>query len=493
MAENVVFDINSNPDTHDIINKMVSLEARSIDLVEAKKQIEQQKLSNLQELKNRVQTFKSVVTTLNNGIQLWFDDLKKSSKYAISEIPFESMDQWYFDASDTNLRHQEGKFYSIEGIRVITNYGETQEWEQPIINQPEIGILGILTKVINGERKYLMQAKMEPGNINILQLSPTVQATESNYKRAHKGKKTIYLEYFLDQSDSVVIFDQLQTEQGGRFYKKRNRNMLVEVEKDIDIHDDFRWMNLNEIGALFHIDNFVNMDSRSVLCCVVRRGGHGYPLRPTDKILNWITRLMVKYSLTVELVGLKHVKGWITGEDEIRHTSGSFFQVNSVQVEASTREVTRWTQPMIKNTGEGLVGFLVAEINDTLHFLVRGIVEVGNIDVVHMAPTIQCSVYKQRFREKNKCFPYMDIFLSSHENILYDQMQSEEGGRFYHCQNRHMIVKIDDYKNLELRDDYIWVSYNQVLDFVRYGYFNVEGRSLMSCFGLTEQMAVNND
>ena len=57
MAENVVFDINSNPDTHDIINKMVSLEARSIDLVEAKKQIEQQKLSNLQELKNIVQTF----------------------------------------------------------------------------------------------------------------------------------------------------------------------------------------------------------------------------------------------------------------------------------------------------------------------------------------------------------------------------------------------------------------------------------------------------
>ena len=148
---------------------------------------------------------------------------------------------------------------------------------------------------------------------------------------------------------------------------------------------------------------------------------------------------------------------------------------------------------MIKSTEAGLVGFLVTEINDTLHFLAHGIVEVGNIDVMHMAPTVQCSMYKQRFSKKNKCFPYLDIFLSSSENILYDQMQSEEGGRFYHCQNRHMIVKVDDYANLELRDDYIWVSYNQVLDFVRYGYFNIEGRSLMSCFGLTEQMAVNND
>jgi len=65
MAQNAVFGINSNLDTQDIINKMVSLEARSMDLVEAKKQIEQQKLASFQTLKNRLQTFKSVVTKLN--------------------------------------------------------------------------------------------------------------------------------------------------------------------------------------------------------------------------------------------------------------------------------------------------------------------------------------------------------------------------------------------------------------------------------------------
>ena len=65
MATNAVLGINSNLDTQDIINKMVSLEARPMDLVEAKKQIEQQKLSSFQELKNKLQTFKSVVSTLN--------------------------------------------------------------------------------------------------------------------------------------------------------------------------------------------------------------------------------------------------------------------------------------------------------------------------------------------------------------------------------------------------------------------------------------------
>ena len=32
-----------------------------------------------------------------------------------------------------------------------------------------------------------MQAKVEPGNINSIQLSPTLQATRSNYTKAHGG------------------------------------------------------------------------------------------------------------------------------------------------------------------------------------------------------------------------------------------------------------------------------------------------------------------
>jgi dTDP-4-dehydro-6-deoxy-alpha-D-glucopyranose 2,3-dehydratase len=70
----------------------------------------------------------------------------------IPEIPFRLMDKWYFDDIDTNLRHRRGKFYSIESIKVTTNYGETQRWDLPIINQPVIGILCILTKVVGGKK-----------------------------------------------------------------------------------------------------------------------------------------------------------------------------------------------------------------------------------------------------------------------------------------------------------------------------------------------------
>ena len=50
-------------------------------------------------------------------------------------------------------------------------------WDQPIIDQPEIGFLGILCKEIKGSLHFLLQAKIEPGNKNFVQLSPTLQAT----------------------------------------------------------------------------------------------------------------------------------------------------------------------------------------------------------------------------------------------------------------------------------------------------------------------------
>ena len=80
--------------------------------------------------------------------------------------------------------HKSGKFFQIISIRAVSNFYK-KKWDQPIIVQNEKGILGILMKKYNGRTKYLLQAKIEPGNINKLQLSPTVQATKSNYSRVY--------------------------------------------------------------------------------------------------------------------------------------------------------------------------------------------------------------------------------------------------------------------------------------------------------------------
>ena len=113
MAQNAVFGINSNLDTQDIINKMVSLEARPMDLVEAKKQIEQQKLSSFQELKNKLQTFKGAVGTLNT-----------ESRYIVNKSVFSNN-----SSSDTN------KVIDITTTSSASWRTETG-WSPPMLNTP---------------------------------------------------------------------------------------------------------------------------------------------------------------------------------------------------------------------------------------------------------------------------------------------------------------------------------------------------------------------
>ena len=198
----------------------------------------------------------------------WFIARKQAHNFVIEKIPFSDLRNWEFNNSTGNLQHLSGKFFSIVGIRISTNYGAVPTWSQPIINQPEIGILGIITKRFDGILYFLMQVKMEPGNINMVQLAPTLQATRSNFTLVHKGKSPPYLEYFLDKSKSVVLVDVLQSEQGARFLRKRNRNIIIEVIDDIPVLDDYCWLTLGQIHNILMLDNTVNMDARTVLSCI---------------------------------------------------------------------------------------------------------------------------------------------------------------------------------------------------------------------------------
>ena len=137
--------------------------------------------------------------------------------------------------------------------------------EQPIIIQPEIGYLGIICQKINGVINFLMQAKIEPGNINYVQISPTIQATKSNFMRVHGGKMPPYFSYFENAEKYEIIYDQIQSEQSSRFLKKRNRNIIIMVNEDLSIHSNYKWMTLGQIKTLMKYDNLINMDTRTVI------------------------------------------------------------------------------------------------------------------------------------------------------------------------------------------------------------------------------------
>ena len=130
-------------------------------------------------------------------VSAWLGSRRTAHVFQVDRIPFADLDAWSFAPETGNLKHRSGRFFTVEGLHVAVEDGPVPEWEQPIISQPEIGVLGILAKKFDGVLHFLMHAKMEPGNPNLLQLSPTVQATRSNYTRQHRGAGVQFIEYIL--------------------------------------------------------------------------------------------------------------------------------------------------------------------------------------------------------------------------------------------------------------------------------------------------------
>ena len=453
----------------------------------------------------------SFITT--SAILEWMQRQNEEVQSNINQIPLKDLKGWIY--SEDRIQHNSGKFFSIDGIRIQTNYGIVPEWDQPIINQPEIGFLGFIVKKFNGILHFLMQAKIEPGNLNIVQLSPTLQATRSNYTRVHKGSIPNYLEYFTGEKEVTILVDQLQSEQGARFLYKRNRNIIVMVDENEDVKakENFIWVSLGQIKELLRYPNVVNMDSRTVISCIrfgnysestlkllsVIQGLNGsngsitelflYSVLNEENhyhdlhyIIGWIAALKFKYELKVSSIGISKMKKWVYDGNLIYHDQHKYFDVIGVNVQIGNREVVSWDQPMVRSAQEGLMGFLVKKINGLYHFLVQAKLESGNFDIVEMAPTVQCLTGNYRSGQNEYTIPYLEYFIDVNpENVWYSSYQSEEGGRFFQEQNLNIIVEVGDEFPTEVDDNYCWLTLNQLMNFVTYNnYLNIAARSLLS-------------
>lgn len=451
----------------------------------------------------------------NNDVLAWIRNKNDEVITNIQQVPLNKLNNWKLAQHTGNIIHESGKFFSIEGIRVTTDWGNISNWEQPIINQPEIGFLGILTKKMNGILHLLMQAKIEPGNLNIVQISPTLQATKSNYTQVHKGKKPLFLEYFNGSKKVKVLLDQLQSEQGARFLRKRNRNIIIEVDENepIEVPDNFVWLTLGQIKNLIKQDNIVNMDSRTVISGI-QFGSYGTDilkyfsalnshktinesllnsilndeiyLNDFNQIISWITKLKSGYELNIENIPLNNVQQWVSDEMSIHHVNNKYFSVIGVHVEIGNREVISWDQPMIKPAQEGLIAFITKPINGVHHFLVQAKLEAGNFDIIELAPTVQCLTGNYRKGENDYSVPFINEVLNAPPNkILFSAMQSEEGGRFFKEQNKNIIIEVGDEFPLDVPTNFCWMTFNQMSKLIMFNnYLNIAARSLIAAISI---------
>ncbi len=215
------------------------------------------KFESLREFSN----FNSVETILS-----WYEERKKLSKMITKPIPLTECRKWNFTKDYSEMYHDSGEFYKINGIRVSgTSKREvTKGWDQPFITQIgyDGGILGLIRKRFDGIPHYLVEAKEEPGNYNKVQISTTIQATFSNLKRAHEGNQTPYSDYFLNYKKYPIeiILDQWMSEDGGRLYNKRNKVMIIEHDEKIKLNlisSNYKWLSMFQIKYLITEHNSI--------------------------------------------------------------------------------------------------------------------------------------------------------------------------------------------------------------------------------------------
>jgi len=200
----------------------------------------------------------------------WLKVRQESYPVSVEEIGVNNCEGWKTDPTTGNIEHNSGKFFSIIGVKVTGAADrEVPSWSQPMLKQEEVGISGVIMQTKSSITRYLFYAKFEPGNINNVQISPALQVSEGNLSLAHKGKKPRLLEYF-DGTKGNLVKSVAGVEDGGRFYHKVNRAMLVEVEEseEVPVTPDYIWLTLPEIKKLLLVDCIVNSLARNV-CAII--------------------------------------------------------------------------------------------------------------------------------------------------------------------------------------------------------------------------------
>lgn len=451
------------------------------------------------------------------GLDAWLAAAAVSSPHSVTSQALEALNDWYRVPESGDIAHKSGRFFRITGVRTTGHHS----YDQPIILQPDIGILGLIGKIEDGAALFLVQAKVEPGNRRLAQLSPTVQATSSNFERIHGGRETPYLSIFhsgrkppgnpLPAGHSPrTLIDIEQSEQSTRFLGKRNRNMIVfadDLVQDLD-PTRFRWVTAADLFACVFGDDLLHMDTRSVLGSLgafftpkwtapdaakpgdgssdSHRATKGRPEGRTADVERWLSAVRDDSAFGIIRVPLVDVAGWDSFAGELRartqESGAPRFDVVGVRTEAGSREVSSWDQPLLRNH-PGRESALVAQFQSgVLHVLLSATRVARPSPGIEIGPTLlREPVSRPVDGASSSSVRAIESMLEMGRTLL-DVELPEEGGRFLHSNTRHRIIVLAEDAIVNPGHPFCWVDFKQLGELLNTPLLcSIELRSLLSC------------
>jgi oxidase EvaA len=396
----------------------------------------------------------------------------KSSKINIADIV-----NWKI--GNKKIYNYNRSFFSIVPFRFEQN--KNKFWFQPLIVQKEVGILGIIKKVHKSIDYYLLQAKVEPGNVKGIQLSPTVQATKSNYLQKHGGKKTKYLNFFINNKLNTKIITNLRlSEQGTRYYDKSNNNILIDLKnKKIKKLNNFIWVTKKNLEYLLKKKNLLNMDTISVLSSSIQKNILDTPINNSSSIIDILKDLKKRIQIKKKVISFKDLKNWRIFKNKISDNKKNFFSIFFLRIKTNSREVKEWYQPIISDHSISFNGLLIKKKNNTNHYLLKAVQEPG---LVLPRFTTTISIKNFNYKTRNSNIRFYNFFKNQKNIIKY--VNSDEGGRFYKNETHNLIRVLKENDKVFLTKNFIWVSHNQIIDLIKRDLITIEARNLFASFNI---------
>ncbi|MBU0577753.1 NDP-hexose 2,3-dehydratase family protein [Patescibacteria group bacterium] len=405
----------------------------------------------------------------------WINAYRNALDTTVDQVNLSDLTDWHYE--DGEIKRKDSAFFTVVGIK--SDDYPLEENELPIINQPEIGILGFLINHGDDGARILLHAKSEPGDVGITQIGPSVQATESNYKVKHGGKSTNYLNFFLDDKHPKPV-NIKQSEQGTRFLNKYNLNAIIEIQEDeIEISNKkYKWFGLNDVISELNTDYLFNTDFRSVISHLLEKRilekEKRTPLlnsyfsnteNDVENIINSIEEKRGKLQFDIKQVPLDELNNWDMNDTGIVPKKKNSFGFGYFNISMIDREVKKWGQPLVTKTSEENIVLLASKTNDEYHFIFKERMELGFKNYMQLGPTFQVEG---------------ELDLPENE-ILAEWKQSEEGGRFFQNISKYKICltnQIDFYKQ---SDEYYILNVFEICSLLKtQGIFTNEARSAIS-------------
>ena len=401
-----------------------------------------------------------------NELEEYFNIIQKNKKFSSQIIGLSELKNWQFN-KEKNFAHETNKFFTIKKIKY-------NSYESGILHQEGEGVLAVFVTLIDNIPHFLIQFKEEPGNINKSQLSPTIQATKSNYSKVHGGSAPSYWNEFLQIREDCSLINLKQPEQGYRYWRKFNQNMILLTDY-FEEQKGFKWMTLGQIFSFVEIDNSINSCLRSVLSLICYADDNeNEPSNLYDAVENLQTEQYENFGILENDIQSFYSKD---KDALLFETPLDSFSIQGVEVNLEDREVSSWNQPIIVEKEKLFYILVRIKVENNFYYVWKIYTDPGYNFGYTFGPSEMV---------KNNQLEIKDVLNSKiNEYSKYGQLcnsqiinMSEEGGRFWQTVVSNIIITLESDEIPKTQFPYIVLDESGSYKLIMESLMSMEGRSI---------------